>query len=105
MAYDSPPYYGDYEYDDDYDDFEVVDEYTIPLLKSEIAKLQAANERLENENRELINQLMSTISTKDRMMFELIMAGALTKPKPVSPASPEGSESPESADSSPSQPE
>lgn len=48
---------------------------------SYIRTLEHENERLKAENDKLQSDLLSYISTVDRMKLELILGGALTKPK------------------------
>lgn len=61
--------------------YESSPEDTIRLLRARIAKLEALNAKLEARCTEYVNQLASSVQTKDRMMFDLILCGALSMPR------------------------
>jgi len=77
---------------------------TIRFLRARIAKLEALNAKLEARCTEYVNQLASSVQTKDRMMLDLILCGALSKPRTETSATGESQGSPDSASTTPTHP-
>ena len=69
-----------YEYDEDFDDESYSSQDIIRMQSAYILKLEAQIRQLEAEAKEHVDLMVQGVQTKDRMMLDLILCGALTKP-------------------------
>jgi hypothetical protein len=76
---------------------QTIDQYDYEQ-RTHIDWLEDENARLRAKNAELVAQLASYVATVDRMKFELIMAGALTRPTTQQPKLPGEDDSPATLD-------